>query len=142
MFFVSFPSSFSLGPIALPLTPLLPLKRKTLDTITVFHKASSPASVRVANLLKQLSANSTAGADASAVPRREPFELNVSEDPPTEDQLRTILGYVGPKAVGQVVKDADTEKEALRLFKETRSSFIRPMVSGWLAVGGLLVFLS
>ncbi|KAH6887997.1 hypothetical protein B0T10DRAFT_607197 [Thelonectria olida] len=104
---------------------------KTLDIITVFHKASSPASVRVASLLKTLSANSTAGASASATPRREPFELNVTEDAPTEDQVKTILEYVGPSGISQIIKEANNEKEALKKFKESNSAFVRPVVVDW-----------
>ncbi|KAI5464066.1 thioredoxin-like protein [Mariannaea sp. PMI_226] len=104
---------------------------KTLDIITVFHKASSPTSVRVAELLKQLSANSTAGASPNAKPSREPFELNVTEEPPTEDQVKTIIEYVGTKGISNVIKDAKSETEALRSFKQNKNSFIRPMVVDW-----------
>lgn len=104
--------------------------------MTVFHKASSPASVRVANLLKQVSANATSGAtldqasdhSAQTAPIRDQFELNITEDPPTDDQVKTILEYVGSNGIPNVIKGANNEKEALRKFKESKENFIRPVV--------------
>ncbi|KAF5601605.1 thioredoxin-like fold [Fusarium coicis] len=112
---------------------------KTLDIVTVFHKASSPASVRVANLLKQVSANATSGAtldqasdhSAQTAPIRDQFELNITEDPPTDDQVKTILEYVGNNGIPKVIKGANDEKEALRKFKESKENFIRPVVVDW-----------
>jgi hypothetical protein len=113
--------------------------RKTLDTITLFHKASSPASVKVANLMKQVSANASVTAthdeasDNSGKTKvtRDPFELNITEDLPTMDQVQTILGYVGTGGVSKVIKGASNEQEALKLFKEGRDKFHRPMVVDW-----------
>ncbi|KAF5545672.1 thioredoxin-like fold [Fusarium napiforme] len=112
---------------------------KTLDIVTVFHKASSPASVRVANLLKQVSANATSGAtldqasdhSAQTAPIRDQFELNITEDPPTDDQVKTILEYVGNNGIPKVIKGANDEKEALRKFKESKENFVRPVVVDW-----------
>ncbi|KAM5346814.1 hypothetical protein ACJ41O_009819 [Fusarium nematophilum] len=112
---------------------------KTLDIVTVFHKASSPASVRVANLLKQVSANATAGAtidqasdhSSQTKPIREQFELNITEEPPTDDQVKTILEYVGASGISNIVKGANNEKDALRKFKESKENFIRPVVVDW-----------
>ncbi|KAF5533515.1 fatty acid desaturase [Fusarium bulbicola] len=112
---------------------------KTLDIVTVFHKASSPASVRVANLLKQVSANATSGAtldqasdhSAQTAPIRDQFELNITEDPPTDDQVKTILEYVGSNGIPNVIKGANNEKEALRKFKESKENFVRPVVVDW-----------
>ncbi|KAF5024943.1 hypothetical protein F66182_2985 [Fusarium sp. NRRL 66182] len=112
---------------------------KTLDIVTVFHKASSPASVRVANLLKQVSANATSGAtldqasdhSAQTSPIREQFELNVTEDPPTDDQVKTILEYVGTSGISKIIKGANNEKDALRKFKESKENFNRPVVVDW-----------
>ncbi len=96
-------------------------QHKTLDVITVFHKASSPASLRVQNLLKRISANVSAGAtedqasDHSAQSnfKRQEFELEVTEEPPTEGQLKSILEYVGPQKVGSLVKGAKNEADAI-----------------------------
>ncbi|RSL51679.1 hypothetical protein CEP53_008351 [Fusarium sp. AF-6] len=108
---------------------------KTLDIVTVFHKASSPASVRVANLLKQVSANATAGATldqaSETKPACEQFELNVTEDPPTEDQVKTIMEYVGTSGISNIIKGANNEKDALKKFKESKENFLRPVVVDW-----------
>lgn len=113
-------------------------QHKPLDIITVFHKASSPGSVRVANLLKQVSAtvsetetateDQASGHTAHASLRKEPFELNITEDLPTADQLRTILEYVGTPRIPTIVKGATTENEALRRFKESMDNLERPLV--------------
>ncbi|OTA56804.1 DUF1687-domain-containing protein [Hypoxylon sp. EC38] len=114
---------------------------KTLDIITLFHKAGSPASTRVANLLKQVSANAseTATEDQASdhSPQTHPkrsrqeFELNITEDPPTADQLKTILEYVGKNRISSIVKGATTENEALKKFNENKESFKRPVVVDW-----------
>lgn len=104
--------------------------------MTLFHKASSPASVKTAMLLKQVSANVAAAATADQVgdaghqtrPRRDEFELNITEDPPTADQLPSIIEYVGAHRVGAVVEGARSEKDALRLFKQSPDAFKRPVV--------------
>lgn len=117
---------------------LTPVQHKPLDVITLFHKASSPASVRAQTLLKQVSAHAsetatedqaTDHAPQNKVQRTE-FELNVTEDPPTSDQLRTILEYVGSGAgrAGQIVEGAADEADALRKLKEDPNKFRRPVV--------------
>ncbi|TVY54886.1 putative redox protein fmp46, mitochondrial [Lachnellula cervina] len=112
---------------------------KTLDVITLFHKASSPASLRVHTLLKQASATagSTATEDqasdhsAQTHPGRKEFELNITEEPPTEDQLKNILEYVGAGKIGQVVKAATSEADALKKFKLNKESFQWPVTVDW-----------
>ncbi|KAI1351079.1 DUF1687-domain-containing protein [Xylaria sp. FL0043] len=112
---------------------------KPLDIITLFHKASSPASVRAATVLKQASANATAYAtmdqasdhSCQTSSHRPEFELNITEDPPTADQLKTILEYVGKKNISSVVKGAATENEALKKFKESVDNLHRPLVVDW-----------
>lgn len=111
-------------------------QRKTLDIITLFHKASSPASVRVANLLKQASASAQANAASDGPVRRDPFELNITEDPPTVDQVQTILAYVGENGASQIVKGARDDRDALKKFKENKDNFLRPLVSHWIATVG------
>lgn len=111
-------------------------QNKTLDIVTVFHKASSPSSVRVANIVKQISANAQAGAtidqasdhSSQTKPGREPFELNITEDPPTTDQIQTILGYVGTGGIAKIINGARDEKDALKRFKESKENFLRPLV--------------
>lgn len=104
--------------------------------MTLFHKAGSPASTRVVNMIKQASANATEHAtedqasdhSAQTAPHRAEFELNITEDPPTPDQLQTILEYVGRTGIPSVVEGAKTESEAMRLFKKSAESFKRPLV--------------
>jgi hypothetical protein len=104
--------------------------------ITLFHKPSYAPSTRVLNLLKQSRANAAvsstidqAAPTSPASKEREEFELDVQEAPPTEDQLRSILEYVGSQNIGDVVKGAMTEAEALRVFERDNGSFARPLVS-------------
>ncbi len=101
--------------------------------MTLFHKAGSPASQRVVTLLKQASANASETAtldqasDVMPSPR-EPFELNITEEPPTPDQLQTILEYVGTPGIPAIVRGAHSPNEALRKFRESKDNFQRPVV--------------
>ncbi|KAL8835859.1 MAG: hypothetical protein Q9170_003153 [Blastenia crenularia] len=114
---------------------------KTLDVITLFHKASSPASVRAQTLLKQVSAHASETATEDQATdhthqnklQRTEFDLDVTEDPPTSDQLRTILDYVGSGAgrVGQIVEGAVDEADALKKLKEDPNRFQRPVIVDW-----------
>ena len=107
------------------------------NVITIFHKPSYAPSTRVLNLLKQSRANvaasSTIDQASSTTPspptEQKDFELDVQEAPPTEDQLKSILEYVGSQNIGDVVKGAMTEGEALRVFERDNGSFARPLVS-------------
>jgi hypothetical protein len=111
-------------------------QRKSKDIITVFHKASSPASVRVATLLKQVSANASESATEDQASdhtpqtesKREEFDLDITEATPTTDQLHSILEYVGANKIGSVIAGAKNEKEAMKKFKESESNFKRPVV--------------
>ncbi|CEJ86731.1 hypothetical protein VHEMI04190 [[Torrubiella] hemipterigena] len=109
--------------------------RKTLDIVTVFHKASSPASVRVANLAKQISAGAqvtaTQDPDVKHKVNRDPFELNITEDAPTADQVQTIIEYLGKGGAGKVVQGAKDDKDALKKFRENKDSFLRPVTVDW-----------
>ncbi|GKT95300.1 LOW QUALITY PROTEIN: DUF1687 domain-containing protein [Colletotrichum tofieldiae] len=112
---------------------------KTLDIVTLFHKASSPAPV--ANILKQVSANAASGAtedqasdhsvQTNPKKSRAEFELNITEDPPTADQVKTILEYVGKNRISSIIKGASTEQEALRKFQQNSESFQRPVTVDW-----------
>ncbi|ORY60540.1 thioredoxin-like protein [Pseudomassariella vexata] len=112
---------------------------KTKDIITLFHKAGSPASVRAVAVLKQASANASQSATEDQASdhshqthaQRSEFDLNVTEDPPTTDQLQTILEYVGQNKIKSVVSGANTVTEALKTFKESPDSFKRPVVVDW-----------
>jgi arsenate reductase-like glutaredoxin family protein len=112
-------------------------QHKPLDIITLFHKASSPASMRVAAALRQASAAASETstedqasdhtAQSNAV-RRPEFKLEITETPPTADQLQTILEYVGKQRISSIVKGATDQADALRRFKENAESFQRPVV--------------
>ena len=84
--------------------------------------------------MKQVSANAQSAAtedqasDISGQKRRDPFELNVTEEPPTTEQMQTILEYVGPNIVSKIVKGAHDHKDALKKFKQSQESFQWPVV--------------
>lgn len=102
--------------------------RKTLDVVTLFHKAGSPASVKVVNLLKQVSAGTQGDAVKDGPVQREPFELNVTEDNPTPEQVETMLQYVGNNGISSIIKGARDEKDAMRRYKESKENLLRPIV--------------
>jgi hypothetical protein len=112
------------------------MQHKTLDVITLFHKASSPASLRVHSLLKQASAKAAEYAtedqasdyNAQNQAKRQDFELEVTEEPPTEDQLHSILEYLGPHRAGDVVTGAKNESDAMKKLALNKDSFQRPLV--------------
>jgi hypothetical protein len=104
--------------------------------ITLFHKASLPASMRVHSLLKQASANATEYATedqasdhtSQSNPRRQEFELVVTEAPPTEDQLKSILEYIGVQKASTVVNGARDEADAMKKLRQSGENFQRPVV--------------
>ena len=115
-----------------------PLQHKTLDVITLFHRPALAPSTRALNLLKQLSAQSstTATEDQAADHAhqnrvRADWELNVTEDAPTGDQVRSILEFVGEAKAGQVVEGAMDAKEAMRRVAEDAKRFKPPIVSAF-----------
>ncbi|KAG5983135.1 hypothetical protein E4U55_000721 [Claviceps digitariae] len=119
---------------------LFRFRKSHLDVVTVFHKASSPASTRVVNLVKQISANAQAGATldqasdhtAQTQAHRDPFELNITEDPPTVEQVKTILDYIGKENFGKVIKGAvNNENDAVKKFHESKENFLRPLTVDW-----------
>ncbi|TID19658.1 hypothetical protein E2P81_ATG06825 [Venturia nashicola] len=111
----------------------------TKDIITVFHKPSLPQSTRVVTFLKQTQANAktTATEDqasshpVSSKPSRTEFHLDVQEAEPTEDQLRSILGYVGDSGAGKVVEGASSVRAAVRKVRQDAGKFRRPLIVDW-----------
>ncbi|KAL8828320.1 MAG: hypothetical protein Q9191_002660 [Dirinaria sp. TL-2023a] len=109
---------------------------KTLDVITLFHRPSAPSSLRVLTQLKQLSAHASETATEDQATdhthqnklQRTQFELNVTEEPPTSDQVRTILEYVGERKASQLVDGARDAKDAIRKLKEDSRRFKVPVV--------------
>ncbi|KAJ5887518.1 hypothetical protein N7495_007559 [Penicillium taxi] len=124
---------------------------KTLDPITLFHAPKLASSTRVLNILKTASINASETAtedqasdhSAHARQQRGDFELEVTTDAPTADQLRSILDYISPVSgvggqgektvygVAELVKGAKDAKDALRLFKEDNGVFVRPVTVDW-----------
>lgn len=104
--------------------------------MTLFHKPSSEASIRVHTMLKQANAQSVAHAtqdqaashDAQNKAERTEFELDVTEAPPTSDQLKTILEYLGGSP-SKVIEGASDESDAMRRLKADGNTFKRPLVS-------------
>jgi arsenate reductase-like glutaredoxin family protein len=113
--------------------------------VTLFHKPSSAASTRVLTLLKQANAQSVAHAtedqasahDAQSKAERTEFELDVTEAPPTPEQFKTILEYLGGSTSGaaaKLVKGAREESDALRMLRADGETFQRPVVSSLLCL--------
>jgi hypothetical protein len=60
--------------------------------------------------------------------QRAEFDTDVTEAAPTNDQLKSILEYIGVKNAGQVVKGASGEAEAIKKVGENGDNFLRPVV--------------
>jgi hypothetical protein len=59
---------------------------------------------------------------------REEFELNITEDPPTPDQLKSILEYIGTQRASTIVKGAKNKADAMKKLKENAENFQKPVV--------------
>lgn len=110
------------------------------NVVTLFHKPSSQASLRAHTILKQANAQSVATAtedqasshNAQNKAERTEFELDVTEEPPTADQLKNILDYLGgPSNVNKIIEGAKDETDAIRRLKADGNSFQRPLVVDW-----------
>ncbi|EGP92432.1 unnamed protein product [Zymoseptoria tritici ST99CH_1A5] len=109
------------------------------DVITLFHSAKSPQSTRVFTLLKQTHATAASTAtqdqasDHSTQSKlgRTDFELEIQEEPPTEDQVNSILEFLGPSSAGTVIRDATGTTDAMRKFRQDQSAFQRPITVDW-----------
>ncbi|RMZ74247.1 Thioredoxin-like fold [Pyrenophora seminiperda CCB06] len=110
------------------------------NVVTLFHAPSNQASTRVLTLLKQANAQSVAHATeaqasshvAQDKAERTEFELDVTEAPPTTDQLKNILDYLGGTgAAGKVINGAENESDAMRRLKADGNVFRRPLVVDW-----------
>lgn len=105
--------------------------------ITLFHKPSSQASIRALAKLKQISASASETATEDQASdhthqnkvQRSEFELNVTEDPPTSDQLRSILEYVGSDRAKDLVEGSRDTLDAIKRLKEDGKKFKAPVVS-------------
>lgn len=112
------------------------MKHKSLDTITLFHRPSLSSSTRVLTLLKQASAQASETATEDQALnhshqnkiQRSEFELNITEEPPTSDQLRSILEYVGGSRAKDLVVGARNEADAIKTLAQDPSKFRAPVV--------------
>jgi len=66
--------------------------------------------------------------DAQNKAERTEFELDVTEEPPTSDQLKTILEYLGGSP-SKLIEGASDESDAMRRLKADGNTFKRPLVS-------------
>jgi hypothetical protein len=57
-----------------------------------------------------------------------PVPVISTEDPPTVDQVKTILEYVGKGGISSIIKGATDEKNALKKFHENPDTLLRPVV--------------
>ncbi|KAK8210281.1 hypothetical protein M8818_003448 [Zalaria obscura] len=109
------------------------------DVITLFHSPASQSSIRVHTFLKQTAATAHSHATEDQASshgqqsktERTDFELDVQEQPPTSDQLTSILEYVGESKAGDVIKGATSTSDALKKLKADGSLFQRPLVVDW-----------
>ena len=109
---------------------------KTLDVITLFHKPALQSSMRVMTLLKQASAHASESATEDQASdhshqnksQRSDFDLDITEAPPTEDQFRNILDWVGASKAGELIKGATSPSDAVKKLKENGDNFKRPVV--------------
>ncbi|KAJ4297565.1 hypothetical protein N0V90_005457 [Kalmusia sp. IMI 367209] len=110
------------------------------NVVTLFHKPSSTASTRVLTLLKQTNAQAVAHATEDQASshqtqnkiERVEFDLDVTEAPPTADQLKSIIDYLGgPGAASKVIRGAQDEADAMRRLKADGETFERPLVVDW-----------
>lgn len=62
---------------------------------------------------------------------RDPFETEITEAPPTPDQLKNILEYLGGGKAVQLVKGASSQSDALRKLQENGDNFQRPVLVDW-----------
>lgn len=89
------------------------------------------------NLLKQTAATAQATATEDQASshagqdkiQRTNFDLDITESPPTGDQLRTILEYAGGKKPEMFVTGASSTSDAMTKLKESADAFRRPVVS-------------
>jgi hypothetical protein len=87
-------------------------------------------------LLKQANATASTTAtedqasshDAHGKAQQTAFELDVTESPPTSDQLTSILEYIGDNKASTIVAGADNAAYAQRKLRLTPDAFQRPLV--------------
>lgn len=71
-------------------------------------------------------------ASDKAVPpptQRADYDLDIQEETPTGDQLKSILEYAGPGKAGTIVQGARDPTDAMEKIKRDGGLFNRPLVS-------------
>ncbi|KAF2668973.1 hypothetical protein BT63DRAFT_478867 [Microthyrium microscopicum] len=99
------------------------------NAVTLFSKPNHQASASVAQFLR--SANVVKEAGAKKDDSGSKFELTVSEEPPTSDQLRSILEFVGESNASKVVEGADNVEDAQRKVRLNADTLKRPLTVDW-----------
>jgi hypothetical protein len=61
-------------------------------------------------------------------PHRREFELNITEDPPTPDQLKSMLEYVGAQKASTFIKGAKDEADAMMKLEQNVENLQWPIV--------------
>ncbi|KAI0036581.1 thioredoxin-like protein [Vararia minispora EC-137] len=110
---------------------------RTLPEITLFHNKVSPPSVRALALLQSAVSSPYPPNGTSRAPLK--FNLTVAENPPTPDQVRTILSYLRSSDVAVLLSahpsvgdHRPTTPEALvRLVESTPNALKWPVVVDW-----------
>lgn len=95
--------------------------------------------MKVHALLKQASATASEHATedqasdhaTQSSPSKVEFELEIAENPPTTDQVRSILEYVGAQRAGEIIKGAKDDADAMKKLSESSSNFNYPVVVDW-----------
>ena len=108
---------------------------KSLDVLTLFHAPKNEGSVKVLELLRGQSEKATRRSIFGSRPAAS-FEIDVVEAPtvPTADQFRSILEFVGPGRVGDIVKGAHYNGEALKALQQGSAGsalLTRPLLVDW-----------
>jgi Protein of unknown function (DUF1687) len=93
--------------------------------------------VKALSLLKRLSAQASETAtedqasnhEAHNKIQRAEFELDIQEEPPTTDQLRSILEYLGANRAKDIVDGSRDVTDAVKRLTEDRKRFRAPVVS-------------
>jgi hypothetical protein len=82
-----------------------------------------------ANAQNPATEDQASGSPAGSPTQRIDYELDVQETPPTGDQLKSILQYVGPGKAGTIVQGARDVTDAMEKVKRDGGLFTRPVVS-------------
>ncbi|BFZ64223.1 hypothetical protein YB2330_005362 [Saitoella coloradoensis] len=95
---------------------------RSVPILSIFYKQSAPTTAPLLALLHR----------ANPSPETNPrFELETNEHPPTHSQLSTILSYLGPNNVSQVIEGVKSVSEAIAEFENDPERFKRPVLVDW-----------